>query len=190
MKSIFLCCALLGSAYLLPAQPATPGVITILQAADSVGLYDKHELRLNIKSAFVNPFDPDEIDVQATFTSPSGKRWTIPGFYYYSFGSMWKVRFAPDELGVWKYSVSVRDKTGSNISEEKSFKAVRSKYKGPIRIAANHRYLEYDDGTPYFGVGLWYNGRVTKENLDELKTKGVNFISNFITPLEIGRAHV
>jgi len=161
-----------------------PKVLNVFHSLDSVGLYDKFEARLMIQAHFVNPFDPDDIDIIVTFTSPSGKKWNIPGFYQYTFGTMWKVRFSPDELGVWKYQVKVRDKSGTGLSEEKSFKAIRSKYKGPVKIASNKRYLEYKNGSPFYGVGLWYNGRITKENLDELKNKGANFISNFITPLE------
>ena len=161
-----------------------PEILNIVHNIDSIGLYDKFEARLTIKAGFLNPFDPGDIDIMATFTSPSGKKWSIPGFYHYTAGTMWKVRFAPDELGKWKYQIHVRDKRGEATSEEKSFKAIRSKYKGPIRIAENKRFLEYKNGLPFYGVGLWYNGRVTKENLDELKSKGVNFISNFITPLE------
>ena len=161
-----------------------PKVLNVVHNLDSVGLYDKFEARLMIQAHFVNPFDPDDIDIMVTFTSPSGKQWIIPGFYQYTFGTMWKVRFSPDELGQWKYQVKVRDKWGTGLSEEKTFKAVRSRYKGPVRIASNKRYLEYKNGSPFYGVGLWYNGRITKENLDELKSKGANFISNFITPLE------
>ncbi|MEO8475176.1 MAG: DUF5060 domain-containing protein, partial [Chryseolinea sp.] len=127
---------------------------------------------------------PDDIDITAIFTAPSGKTWTIPAFYHYTFGTMWKIRFSPDELGEWKYKVKIKDKNGEGISGGNSFKAIPSKFKGPIKLAQNNRYLEYKNGTPFYGVGLWYNGRVTEENLDELKAKGVNFISNFITPLE------
>lgn len=161
-----------------------PAVLGIAPVVDSVGLYDKFEARLMIKAQFVNPFDPEDIDISATFTSPSGKKWLIPAFYHYTFGTMWKLRFAPDELGTWKYTIKVRDKSGEAISDEKAFKAIPSRFKGPVRIAKNKRYLEYKNGDPFYGVGLWYNGRVTRENLDDLKSKGVNFISNFITPLE------
>ena len=161
-----------------------PEVLSISQNIDSIGLYDKFEARLAIKARFVNPFDPEDIDIVATFVSPSGKKWNIPGFYHYTFGTMWKIRFAPDELGRWTYTIHVRDKSGETTSDEKSFKAIRSKFKGPLRIAGNKRFLEYKNGTPFYGVGLWYNGRVTKEGLDELKSKGVNFISNFTIPLE------
>lgn len=165
-------------------QQDKPEIIRVTPNIDSVGLYDKFEARLTIKASFVNPFDPEDIDIKAVFTSPSGKIWTIPGFYHYTFGTMWKIRFSPDELGEWKYKVMIKDKGGEGISGQNSFKAIPSKFKGPIKLAQNNRYLEYKNGTPFYGVGLWYNGRVTKENLDELKSKGVNFISNFITPLE------
>jgi Domain of unknown function (DUF5060) len=168
----------------VPDATKGPEVLNIIQSVDSVGLYDKFEARLVIRAKFVNPFDPDDIDIMATFTSPSGKQWNIPGFYNYTFGTMWKVRFSPDELGKWKYSVRVRDKSGEDVSEEKSFKTIPSRYKGPLKISDNKRFLEYKNGSPFYGVGLWYNGRVTQESLDELKGKGVNFISNFITPLE------
>ncbi len=183
----FILCSLFAS--MLFSHPVTfgqtkPEILGIFAAPDSVALYDKLELRLNVKATFVNPFDPDDIDITTTFTSPKGKAVTIPGFYHYSFGAMFAVRFTPDETGVWKYSVHVKDRNGESTYAEKSIKVTRSKFKGQIRIASNNRYLEYQDGSPYYGVGLWYNGRVTKENLDELKSKGINFISNFITPLE------
>src|SRR5450432_388620 len=144
MKKLFLLYALLflsvsGLNAQAPSGTSKPEVTNIFQAADSVGLYDKHELRLNVKASFANPFDPEDVDIMTTFISPTGKKWTVPGFYHYTFGSMWKVRFSQDELGIWKYTVHVRDKTGEVTSEEKSFKAVKSKFKGPIRIASNNR---------------------------------------------------
>lgn len=185
-RLICLCFILLAC---IPAVGQTPdskapAVLDVLPMADSTGLYDKFEARLVIKAQFVNPFDPEDIDIMVTFTSPSGKTWNIPGFYQYTFGTMWKVRFAPDELGMWTYVVRVKDNYGEASSSQRTFKAVPSKFKGPLRIADNKRYLEYHNGTPFYGVGLWYNGMVTGDNLDDLKSKGVNFISNFITPIE------
>jgi hypothetical protein len=169
-----------------------PEIISIRQRPDSVGIYEKLEISLEIKCEFINPFDPDEIDIHALFTSPSGKKWEIPGFYNYALGTLWKIRFSPDETGKWNFTVTVRDKNGEVKSNEKSFIAVSSPRKGPIRVAANKRYLSYSDGSNFYGVGLWYNdgyagfnsGLVKPEELDNLKSLGVNFISSFITPLE------
>lgn len=186
IRLICLCFILLTSIPAVAQSPdaKAPAVLDVLEMSDSVGLYDKFEARLVIKAEFANPFDPEDIDIMVTFTAPSGKVWNIPGFYQYTFGTMWKVRFAPDELGTWTYVVRVKDNFGEASSNQRSFKAVPSKFKGALRIADNKRYLEYQNGTPFYGVGLWYNGMVTGDNLDDLKKKGVNFISNFITPIE------
>jgi hypothetical protein len=189
MRKIFL---FLSLSCIFTIAYSQPSIVNIRQNGDSVGLYDKLEVFLNIKATFVNPFDPNDIDITATFTSPAGNQWLIHGFYYYSFGSMWKVRFSPDELGKWNYTVNIKDKNGQVTGESKSFTVLGSVYHGPLQVAANKRYLEYKDRTPYYGVGLWYNdgytgfnnGRIKPEELDNLKKLGVNFISTFITPLE------
>ena len=169
-----------------------PEIISIRQRPDTVGLYEKLEISLELKSSFVNPFDPDDIDIEAVFVSPSGKKWKIPGFYYLSHSTLWKIRFSPDEEGIWTYSVKVRDKNGSAEKEGQSFVAVRSDKNGPLKIAPNGRYLVHGNGADFYGVGLWYNdgyegygsGRIDPDELDNLKRLGVNFISTYITPLE------
>lgn len=174
------------------AGTAAPEIVFIRSNGDSVGLYDKFEISLGVNAEFVNPFDPDEIDITAVYTAPSGKRWEIHGFYDYSRGTLWKVRFSPDEKGVWKYTVQVTDKQGKTSSQPRSFTAVASLNNGPLRAASNKRYLQHADGSPFYGVGFWYNdgytgfnaGQVKPEVLDNLKKLGVNFIGSFITPLE------
>jgi hypothetical protein len=169
-----------------------PEIVNIHQRPDSVGLYEKLEISLELKCEFINPFDPDDIDIQAVFTSPGGKKWKIPGFYNLSRSTLWKIRFSPDEIGKWTYSVKVRDKNGEALMEGQSFTAVKSARKGPLQIAANKRYLRYSDGSDFYGVGLWYNdgyegfgsGRVEPSELDNLKSIGVNFIGTYITPPE------
>ena len=170
----------------------SPEIVNIIQRQDSVGIYEKFELSLVMKCEFVNPFDPDDIDIHAQFTSPSGKKWNIPGFYNYSYSTLWKIRFSPNESGRWIYSVTVRDRNGEVSVANRSFITTRSAKKGPVTVAENKRYLKYADGSDFYGVGLWYNdgytgfnhGFVKPGELDNLKSLGVNFISSFITPLE------
>jgi len=45
--------------------------------AKTVGLYEKLELHVDLKATYTNPFDPDQIDLWAEFTAPSGKPWRI-----------------------------------------------------------------------------------------------------------------
>ena len=68
-----------------------------------------------------NPFL--DYRLQVTFTSPSGKSFEVPGFYDGdgdggSSGSVWKVRFNPDESGTWGYKASFRQ--GTNVAIDTS----------------------------------------------------------------------
>ena len=171
----------------------SPQILDINQSHDSIAALEKFELRLHIAAEYINPFDPAEIELSAVFTSPSGETWVIPGFYNYAhWRSLWMVRFSPNVVGKWHYEVTVRDQNGMDTSETRSFMVMKSSFMGPIRVSTNKRYLEYSDGTPFYGVGLWYNDGYTEFNngsiqtaeLDNLKSLGVNFISSFITPLE------
>jgi len=158
-----------------------------------VARYEKLELIVDLQATFQNPYDPDQIDLTAEFTAPSGKVWKIWGFYNQTnTAALWMVRFAPNEAGNWRYVVKVKDTQGTAESRPAQFPVTESKHPGYIGIAANKRYLQFTNGSPFYGVGLWYNdsyeqpdgGAITEENLDGLKQHGVNFIAFFNSRLE------
>ncbi|UCF17298.1 MAG: DUF5060 domain-containing protein, partial [Phycisphaerales bacterium] len=176
---------------LAAAKP--PSISSVTSNSRKIGLYEKFDLRMDLEATYSNPFDPDQIDLTVEFTAPSGKKWDIWGFYNpSSWSSLWMARFSPNETGAWRYVVKVTDSEGSGRSRTGTFTAVDSPHHGFVKIAQNRRYLKYDDGSTFYGVGLWYNdgyelfneGRITEEGLDNLKKRGANFISFFPTPLE------
>ena len=184
---------LIGVAMVNLAAGQQPSIQSVRADSRTVGLYEKFELRIDLKADYKNPFDPDQIDLSAEFTSPSGKKQNIWGFYNpTSWASLWMVRFSPTEKGTWRYVVKVTDSQGTAQSRARTFEAEDSSHHGFIKIAPNQRYLQYDDGATFYGVGLWYNdsyeqfnaGRITEDGLDNLKERGANFISFFPTPLE------
>ncbi|MHC4144317.1 MAG: DUF5060 domain-containing protein [Planctomycetota bacterium] len=193
-RGLFLVCLwviCLGMGAVAAGKP--PSVLSVRADSGQVGLYEKSELRVDLDATFSNPFDPEEIDVTAEFTAPSGRKWVIWGFYNPSYWtSLWMVRFSPTEKGSWRYVVTVTDSEGTASSRVGRFTAVDSPHHGFVRIAPNGRYLRHDDGASFYGVGLWYNdsyesfdaGRITEVGLDNLKKRGANFISFFPTPLE------
>ena len=177
------------------ATAAQPVIHGIRASGDTVGLYEKIELRVSLDAAFDNPFDPGQVDLTAEFTAPSGKVWRVPGFYNpSSWDVLWMVRFAPaGETGEWSYVLRLADSQGATASEPHTFTVTDPKGHGWIRIAGNGRYLQHTDGAPFYGVGLWYNdeydgpgrgGSITETDLDHLKRTGCNFIGFFPTPLE------
>lgn len=185
---------LLIAMFVATSLSAKEPVVSSAQAvSNSVGLYEKFELRIDLQATYANPYDSEEIDLRAEFTSPSGKQWTIWGFYNPSdWSRLWMVRFSPTEKGVWSYVVKVTDREGSTQSGPRTFTAVESAHHGFVRIAPNRRYLAYSDDSSFYGVGLWYNdsyelfnhGQITEAGLDGLQKLGVNFISFYPTPLE------
>ena len=189
--AVVMMSACMLSAISVHADP--PVFTTIRPAASRVGVYEKLELRIDMNATFTNPFDPEEIDLRAAFTSPSGKVWNIWGFYNpNAWNSLWMVRFTPDEAGEWRYVVTATDSEGTTVSEPGSFTVAASVKPGFIHVAANKRYLAYDDRSSFYGVGLWYNdgyelynrGNITEAGLDNLVQRGANFISFYPTPLE------
>ena len=75
--------------------------------------YEKLELRIELRATYQNPYDPDQLDLWAEFTAPSGKVWKIWGFYNpSSWSALLMVRFTPVETGTWHYVVKVKDHEG------------------------------------------------------------------------------
>lgn len=174
---------------LLPAGPGGRGGAV----SYPVPRYEKVELQIDMQATFQDASDPDQLDLWAEFTAPSGKVWKMWGFYNPSGGTaLWMVRFTPTETGAWRYVVKVKDTQGTAESRPGEFPVTESKHPGFVGIAANKRYLQFSNGSPFYGVGLWYNdgyerpnsGAITEEDLDSLKQHGVNFISFFNARLE------
>jgi hypothetical protein len=158
---------------------------TTVRAFDIVGLsayhvplYDKFEVILSLDADFDNPYDPDEIRVDAQFISPSGEVKIVPSFYYRSFDYSlagdeqhlgwleewsWRVRFTPTEVGEWEFTVSASTLSDTLTTESQTFIATPSDNHGFVRVSQdNPRYLAFDDNTFYFPIGLnmaWYGER-------------------------------
>ena len=146
----------------------------------TVGKYEKFEVIVNLTNVrFSNPYNPNEVDLRAQFTAPSGKVWEIFGFFdNYQNAYKWKVRFAPNETGNWTYRLILQSPSGNARSEVYSFAVTGSQYHGWIRVSpVNPHYFIHDDGTPYYGVGPYYPWGVNNSStgLAQLEASGCNF---------------
>ena len=71
-------------------------------------------------------------------------------------GLRWCVRFAPPQTGDWQYRIEVQESRGGAVSTMHGFTVVpptNPDNHGPIRVAADSRYFEFADGTPFLGSG-------------------------------------
>lgn len=158
-----------------PDGKAGPSIVSAAANGNKSGLYEKFEVTPQLKAVYDNPYDPEQLDLRAVFLSPQGKEWKINGFYD---GETWRVRFAPNELGQWRYRLLATDKTGTAIGEEEVFEAVSSDRHGWVQVSGkNKRFLQQADGTSFYGIGVAYPWNVSESGLDKIKASGGNLIT-------------
>jgi hypothetical protein len=157
-------------AYTVEAAPAL-AITNVTEQAGTVGRFARFEAAFELTRSYSNPFDPDEIAVDVTFTAPSGAQSTVPAFWfqehtvgvdaegneiYATDGDPgWRVRFAPTEVGAYGYTIAARDGTGAAAAPVSgTFAAVASESRGFVRRDADDPLLlEFDNGAPYVPVG-------------------------------------
>ena len=113
-----LCLALFLSGPGASGLSAQPSIGTINVSPDPVGRYERLELTVGVTAGYTNPFNPEEIDLWAVFTSPGLDEWRVNGFWD---GTDWKVRFAAADTGSWGYRVHVQDSPGQDSSSVGTF---------------------------------------------------------------------
>lgn len=140
-----------------------------------------------------DPYDPAATPA-TDFTSPSGKTLQVSAFWYQDFGPdlaakgepHWRVRFTPTEAGAW---------TVSSADETHRFDVTPSDAHGFLQVdGGNPRYLAYDDGTPFFAIGLNLGWASSKETtlveyerwLDALAAQGANTVRIWMAAWSFG----
>jgi len=138
---------------------------------DDIPKWDMHEFELHGKSWVDNPFIQSA--VIGEFVSPSGKKLMADGFY--DGDDTWRVRFAPDEEGDWRYLVRGE---GVEIFREGVLHCISPKSKGFIHVHPDNPYaFTYDNGDPFFPMGdtcygLYTDSPITPELRSQyLKTR-------------------
>jgi len=131
--------------------------LVVLPGKTNIGKYDALFVDLLTSYEYENPFNPDEIKIDAVISTPDGNSLTVPGFYYsgQESGSRWQVRFTPRKTGTYQYYVKLY-KNGSvaEQSEVFSLDVTESVEDGFLRINPDSLYtLKYDSGKQFRGVG-------------------------------------
>ncbi|HKG06100.1 MAG TPA: DUF4038 domain-containing protein [Pedobacter sp.] len=166
--------------------------LSICLCAQSVSIkisrYDIYEFKVVSKVSQVgNPFL--DVGLSGVFTSPSGKKIRIDGFY--DGGDIWKLRFSPNERGIWSYVLK-----GEQFSYVKQGKlnCTPSSSQGFIGIHPKNPYsFAYHSGLPFFPMGdtsygLYDDSPVTPElrnaYLATRRSQSFNFIR-----MEVGHSY-
>jgi hypothetical protein len=117
-------------------------------------IWAKFEILLSSAKTYNNPIYEVE-ELKTIFTSPSGRTKVIRGFW--DGGTDWKIRFQPDEIGVWTWLTSCTDSVNNGLhGRTGEFLCIKNPsedliYKhGAIKHEAGKYYLSYNNGTPFF----------------------------------------
>ena len=138
---------------------AKPELKKIVASGTAIERFEPLELAVEFEADYQKFFDRTEVDVLASFFSPSGKRLDVHGFVHDTDGETarpaWKVRFTPNEVGVWRYDVTVKSAGGDTPSGTYAFTCHRkADRRGFIRRSKlDPRYFELDDGSFYYPFG-------------------------------------
>ena len=185
--------------------------------------YDKFELTFNVNTIAKNlqfPYDPSPppglepdlgITVDALFSPDNWQTvYTQPAFYYQEFehefkggqdwiypsnNFVWKVRFAPHQMGIWHFKLMAQDATGIRTTQPQTFTVVSSENNGFINVSQNDpRYFEYDDGTyfPALGYNLnhraldWFNPVLAnQDNFQIMSDNGLQLVRTWVSQWSI-----
>ena len=122
--------------------------------------------------------DAIENEVDVIFTHESGAEIVMPAFW--DGGFTWRVRFAPNKIGIWNYVVKEVAGCELGISGIKGaincveYAGEYEIYKrGFLKTEPNVRYFMYDDGTPFFYLGDTH-WRMPMEEFDEKGSHAVD----------------
>ena len=182
---------LLDSVHLLPNVFPTnlpPQITSVAAVSNTVGKFGKFELNVGVTNvAGLNPYDPEDVDLAAVFTSPSGVVWRVWGFYMEQEGAGyggWKVRFAPNEAGTWSYAVQVSNRWGASASATSTFTCVASDAHGWVRVSPDDgHYMEHADGKAFYGIGYCRPYDADDEGIFwDARDHGVNLIHWWMAP--------
>ncbi len=170
-----------GSLFLDGVEVARPAaarpplrVVDLRESSPEVGRFEKLELTFSLTREVRNPFDPDEIQIDATFVDTAGMAKSVPAFHHQDFThrlengreeltpagpAAWKVRFAPTTLGHHEYFLTVTHKPADGeperlVTGRRAFTCVESKSRGFVRVSqADPAYFEFSNGEWFYPIG-------------------------------------
>ena len=191
LKSVFVLVCLWNIC--MAQVPSVSGVEMIEDGP--IVVHNKVEFRIDIEASYQNPYDYDEVAITAVFTSPGGEDYAVDGFYMEEFAidtengsitplsdsGVFKLRFAPAEVGEWSYQVSVQTNGGISIPFVGSFVCTEGSVSQGFVRQISGNYLQFDNGDQYIPIGeniAWQdeNAIVDYQNwLTKLSDNGGNF---------------
>ena len=165
-------------------------------SAETVPLHGLLELDVDLGATWDNPFDPDDVALDAEIMTASERIYQLPGFYRVESkrevrgGSEmmiptgkagWLVRIAATEVGPLRCKLTARDRTGAVTREAGEFTVTPSTAKGFLRQSpVDAHYLAFESGAPFFPIGhnlpvYHTSGQTGEDAIRKMAAAGENY---------------
>src|SRR5665213_2493334 len=148
------------------------------------------EMTFTASHSYADPFN--EVMLNVVFVDPQGHELTVPAFW--DGGNVWKVRYASPEVGTHTFHSECSAKLDKGLQGIKGTVEIRPYtgknplyMHGPLHVSENHRYLEHQDGTPFFWLGdTWWMGLSHRLHFpDEFQELAANRVKKGFTVIQI-----
>lgn len=148
-----------------------PGLADIVARLEGITQFGRFDVAFKATGTWGNPYDPDQVAIDAVIQAPDNREMVVPAFFFQDYepdtisgvemllpkgAPGWRLRFAPPLPGVYRWRLRMRNGGQTVLSPEATFTcAAASGRHGYLRVSKrNPRYLVFDDGEPFFGVGM------------------------------------
>jgi hypothetical protein len=154
--------------------------------------FEKAEWNVSVTASFHNPYDQQEISLDMVMVSPSGQPVVLPCYYEQgdSSGSLWKARFAPQEIGGYTYFFRLTQKGKERTSTPGVF-AAEAGVKPGFLHKNDYYTFKFDNGELFRGIGenvAWESRAFENDKwtydylLPTLSRNGANFFRTWSCP--------
>jgi hypothetical protein len=131
--------------------------ISVNPVSTSIEKFKHLYIEIELNKKFKNPYDPEDIKVDAIIRPPDGNKIILPCFYKYgsSGKSNWEARFTAMQTGTHSFHIQVISKNDTSDSKEFYVSVKDSDKDGFLRINQKSLYsFVFDSGKRFRGVGL------------------------------------
>lgn len=197
------------------ALPLWLSAATRIELLSQPSLWQRTDFAITGTPAANNPFDPDEIALDADITTPSGKHQRVPAFWCQAYSSAlvsgteqltplgqpgWQLRYVPTEVG--DYSIALQlslhgqeDKASASTLHFQVKPRELPAQHGWVRVAADKRSFETSDGHALRLIGenvCWPHEGGTRDYeawFEAMAASGQNFARLWMAPWWGGIEH-
>jgi hypothetical protein len=139
-------------------------------------VYGRATLKVALDATYQNPFDAEEVRLDAVVSLPGGGSLRVPGFYYQNFRTVhvphenlgkaerlervgephWLIRYTPTVPGVHHLVIEANDASGTVRSKPMVLKVAEADVPGMVRLPKDKaiRYFVTDRGESFYPIGF------------------------------------